>query len=148
MPARVVVVHDEPGFVNELVAALKLAGHEVAVFADALAAWDALAAARLTEVLITRAQFPPGRSNGLALTHMARAKRPGIQVIFTALPEFRRECESEGVFLPLPVPVAHAVKTVELLLQRAPNSHAKAAGASLNLSGEGNGQPGTEPSLG
>jgi DNA-binding NtrC family response regulator len=130
MPARVVVVHDEPRFVNEVVAALNLADHQVAAFTDPLAAWDALAAARLTEVLITRVQFPPGKSNGLALTRMARANRPDIQVILTALPEFARECEDEGVFLPLPVPVADVVKTVELLLQRVANSHAKAAGAS------------------
>jgi DNA-binding NtrC family response regulator len=148
MPARVVVVHDEPGFVGELVAALHLAGHQVADFTDPLAAWDALAAARLTEVLITGVQFPAGKSNGLALALMARVKRPGIQVIFTARPQFARECEDAGMFLPLPVSVPHVAKTVELLLQQVTNSHAKAAGASLNLSGEGNGQLPIEPSLG
>jgi CheY-like chemotaxis protein len=148
MPARVVVVHDEPGFVEELVAALNLAGHQVAAYADPLAAWDALAATRLTEVLITRVQFPPGKSNGLALALMARANRPGIQVIFIALPQFARECEDVGLFLPLPVSVPHVVKTAGLLLQRVVNSPAKAAGASFNLSGEGHGQLPIESSLG
>jgi DNA-binding NtrC family response regulator len=148
MPARVVVVHNEPGFADELVAALNWAGYEVAVFPDPLAAWDALAAARLTEVLITRVQFPPGKSNGVALAHMARANRPSIQVIFIALPEFAGQCEDVGTFLPLPVPVPQVVKTVKLLLQPAANSHAAAAGASLNLSGEGNGQLPIEPPLG
>src|ERR1700761_4099317 len=101
MPARVVVVHDEPSFVDELMAALNLAGHRAVAFPDPLAAWDALEAARQTEILITRAQFPPGKSNGLALAHMARLKRPGIQVIFVAQPEFARECEDNGTFLPL-----------------------------------------------
>ena len=141
------MVHEEPGFVDALVAALDLAGHQVAVFTDALEAWDALPAARLTEVLITDVQFPPGKSNGLALARMARANRPGIQVIFTALPEFAKDCEDDGVFLPLPVSVPQVVKTVELLLQLA-DSNAKAADASLNLSGEGNGQLPIEPSLG
>jgi DNA-binding NtrC family response regulator len=148
MPARVVVVHGEPGFAEELVAALNLAGHQVDAFIDPLAAWDALAAGRPTQVLITRVQFPPGRSNGLALARMARANRPGIQVIFTALPEFAIDCEGDGVFLPLPVPVPQVVKTVELLLQRPANSHKKIAGASLNLSGEGNGKFPIESTLG
>jgi CheY-like chemotaxis protein len=129
MPARVVVVHDGPEFVEELEAALNLAGDQVAVFRDPLEAWDALAAARQTEVLITRVLFPPGRSNGLALARMARAKRRDIQIIFTALPEFVSDCEELGVFLPLSVPVSHVVKTVELLLQQA----AKAPSASLTL---------------
>jgi DNA-binding NtrC family response regulator len=148
MPARVVVVHDEPGFVDGLVAALNLAGHQVAAFANPLAAWDALAAARLTEVLITRVQFPPGRSNGLALARWAHVNRPNIQVLFVALPEFAKECEEAGSFLPHPVPVPRVAKAVELLLQRTTDTSAKAAGASLNLSGEGNGQLPIEPPLG
>ena len=138
MFARIVLVHDDWGFVEELIAALNLAGHQIAVFTDPLAAWDALAAARLTDVLITRVQFPPGKSNGLALARMSRANRPAIQIIFTALPEFVKECEDAGVFLARPVPVSHVVKTVELLLPRAVKSHAKTVGASSNLSGESN----------
>jgi len=135
MPARVVVVHDEPGFVDGLVAALNLAGHQVAAFADPLAAWDALAAARLTEVLITRVQFPPGRSNGLALARMAHLNCRSIQVIFVARPEFASECEDDGLFLPLPVSVPQVVKTVDLLLQRNDDLVAKVADVSLNLAG-------------
>ena len=117
MPARVVLVHDETEFVDELIAALTLAGHQVATFTDPLEAWDALAAARLTKVLITRVQFPPGKSNGLALANMVRSKHPKIQVIFVALPEFEADCEDTGVFLPRPVAVSDVIKTVELLLQ-------------------------------
>lgn len=127
MPARVVVVGDEPEFVDELVAALNLAGHEVARFTDPLAAWDALADARRTEVLITDVSFPPGKSNGVALAHMARMKRRGIQVIFVALPEFARECEDTGMFLAQPISVPNVMKNVELLLQRTADSDAEAA---------------------
>jgi DNA-binding NtrC family response regulator len=139
MPARVVVVHDEPGFVEELVAALNFAGHQVAAFSDPLAAWDALAAPRLTELLISRVRFPLGKSNGLALALRARTNRPEIQVIFIALPEFARECEDVGLFLPEPVPVSKVVKTVELLLRRMRLRTRKATAASLNLSGEDDG---------
>ena len=59
MPARVVVVHDEPEFVDQLATALGLAGHQVATFPDPLTAWDALEAARRVEVLITRIVFSP-----------------------------------------------------------------------------------------
>jgi CheY-like chemotaxis protein len=140
MPARIVVVHDEPGLAEEVASALNLAGHQVDVFIDPLAAWDALAAARLTDVLITRVQFPPGMSNGLALARMARSNRPGIQVIFAALPEFAIDCEGEGVFLPLPVPAPQVVKIVKRILQRLANSNVTFAGASSDLSGDGNGQ--------
>lgn len=116
MPARVVLVHDDAEFVDELVAALTLAGHRVAAYSDPLEAWDALAAARLTEVLITGVQFPPGRSNGFALSHMARAKRPDIQIIFIAAPEFAEECTETGMYLPREVSVRHVVKSVALLL--------------------------------
>jgi hypothetical protein len=44
--------------------------------------------------------------------------------------------------------VLHVAKAVELLLQRNVNSSVKFAGASLNLSGKGNGQLPIEPSLG
>jgi DNA-binding NtrC family response regulator len=86
MPARVVVVHDEREFVDEVATALRSAGHEVATFPDPIAAWDALEAARQTEVLLTRVLFQPGKSNGVALARMARTNRPGIRVLFTALP--------------------------------------------------------------
>jgi CheY-like chemotaxis protein len=42
VPARVVVVHDEPIFSKRTVDALRLAGYEVAAFTDPMAALDAL----------------------------------------------------------------------------------------------------------
>jgi len=122
MPVRVVLVHDDAIFSDKLVTALISAGHQVAAFRDPLEAWGALEAARLTEVLITRIQFPPGRSNGLALAYMVRSKRPNIQIIFIALPEFAEECKEIGVFLPRAVAVPDVVETVELLLNRPRNS--------------------------
>jgi hypothetical protein len=41
MPARVVVVHDEPDFIERTVAALRAAGHEVMAFSSSMSAIDA-----------------------------------------------------------------------------------------------------------
>ena len=64
MPARVVVVHDEPEFAGKVATALRCAGHDVAVFADPMVALDALDAAANIEVLVTRIKFAPGKPNG------------------------------------------------------------------------------------
>jgi hypothetical protein len=53
-----------------------------------MAGWNALDEAHCVELLITRVDFSPGKPNGISLARMARYKRPTIQVVFTALPEF------------------------------------------------------------
>ncbi|HME20527.1 MAG TPA: hypothetical protein VKI44_04060 [Acetobacteraceae bacterium] len=73
MPARVVVVHDDPEFVARTATGLRVAGYDVATFTDTLAATDALdKAERIVEVLITRVLFPKGQPHGVALALMAR----------------------------------------------------------------------------
>src|ERR1700751_1409877 len=83
MPTYVVVVHDEPEFVGQLVSALSSAGHDVTPFPDPVAAWDVLSTPQRIEVLVTGVTFPPNRSNGLALALKARSIRPAIHVLFT-----------------------------------------------------------------
>jgi DNA-binding NtrC family response regulator len=117
MPARVVVVHDEPEFVDEMATALRSADHPVDTFSNPLAAWDALEGARQTEVLITRVQFQPGRSNGIALAWMARANRPAIRVPFTALLQYASDADGLGTFMPMPVHVPGVAETVTRLLK-------------------------------
>jgi DNA-binding NtrC family response regulator len=116
MPARIVIVHSEEEFLGQLSVALKEAGHEVAAFVDSMAALAALDHARTVEILITRAEFPAGQPNGVALALMARTKRPGIQVIFVALPQHAGVAEGLGAFLPMPVNAGEVVQTVERLL--------------------------------
>jgi DNA-binding NtrC family response regulator len=115
MPARVVVVHDDPTFADPL-AALLGAGQDVALFTDPMAALDALDTARTIEVLVTRVLFAPGQPNGIALARMARIKRPGIRVLFVALPEFARDAADLGTFMAYPVSVADVAETVGRLL--------------------------------
>jgi DNA-binding NtrC family response regulator len=102
MPARIVVVHDDPEFIENTVTALLSDGHEVRAFTDPMSALDALEEAQRVEVLITRVLFPPGQPNGVALARMARLKRPGVKIIFAALPETREHTEGLGEFLPAP----------------------------------------------
>src|SRR5271170_3171663 len=116
MPARVVVVHDDTELVEKLSSLLEQEGHDVATFPDPLAAWDALEAAARTEVLVTRVEFAPGRSNGVALASMARFKRPQIQVLFVALPEYAEAVEGIGTFMALPVSSEVIAKAINRLL--------------------------------
>jgi DNA-binding NtrC family response regulator len=116
VPARVVVVHDEPKVSKQTVDALRLVGYEVAAFTDPMAALDALENAQRVEVLITRVRFPPGKPNGIALALMARHKRPGIKVLFTARPEFAQHAVGVGEFMPMPVSPPELMAAVARLL--------------------------------
>jgi DNA-binding NtrC family response regulator len=117
MPARVVVVHDEPDFIDRVVGALRRADLDVAAMADPLAALDALEASDRIEVLVTRVQFGPGKPNGVTLARMARTKRPGIRILFTARAEFEEYADGLGEFMAAPINVPDVVAAVERLLK-------------------------------
>jgi DNA-binding NtrC family response regulator len=119
MSARVVIVHDDRGFLDPLASALRRAGHSVAGFSDPMAALTALDAPEKIALLITGVQFPPGKPNGVALACMARSKRRKIQVIFTARAEFAEYSEGLGTFIAVPVDLAEVVATVGRLLRAA-----------------------------
>ena len=62
MPATVIMVHDDPKFVEEAAAALRSAGHQIATFADPNEALSALEDTAF-KILVTRVWFPAlGRS--------------------------------------------------------------------------------------
>ena len=106
MPARVLLVHDDPEFVGRATPALEGAGYTVAAFLDPLQALDAVRAAGQAELMITRMEFEALTLNGVALARMAKMTCRNIRVIFTASPELREHAEGLGEFLPLPVDVA------------------------------------------
>jgi len=58
------------------------------------------------EILITPARFPVGQLNGVALSQMARMKRPWIKVVFTIAAENLEYTEGigEAVIAPIDVP--------------------------------------------
>ena len=82
MPARIMIVHDgpgmasgEPGFAEQAAAMLKQAGYDAAPFADPIDALDALdTRTRDTELLVTCANFAPGKPNGEFGAQYARAR--------------------------------------------------------------------------
>lgn len=116
MPARIVVVHDEPTFRDPLVASLKASGHDVVAFGDVIEAWDALDGAERIEILVTRVDFGPGKPHGIALARSARLRRPAIRVLFVARPEYREVTLDAGVFIARPVSVPVVAEAVERML--------------------------------
>jgi DNA-binding NtrC family response regulator len=119
MPARIVVVHDDTKFVDELAEGLRAEGHEVATFPDPIAAWDALEAAQKSEVLVTRVSFPPGRSNGMALALMARTHRREIKVLFLARQDYAEEIREVGMYLLITAAPGEVADEVKRLLNAA-----------------------------
>ena len=57
MPARIVVVHNDPKFTERTVAALVAAGHDARAFTDTMSALKALERAQRVEVLVTASSF-------------------------------------------------------------------------------------------
>ena len=116
MPSRVVLVHDDPAFLDTLATALRAGGYDTAAFNDSMLAWDAFTAAHKVELLITRIRFPLGSPHGVALALHARDARPGVRVLFMALPELQPYAEGVGMVMLLPVTPAEIVATVAGLL--------------------------------
>jgi DNA-binding NtrC family response regulator len=122
MTACIFIVHDDSAFSEEARSALESAGHSVTIYDDPMVALDALETAQQIKLLITRANFGSGKLNGIALARMARYKRPGIRVIFTAVPQHESHAWGLGEFLPAPVHVNDIVEAVDRLLQ-SPNGN-------------------------
>jgi DNA-binding NtrC family response regulator len=117
IPARVVVVHSAQEYLDQVAAALGRAGFDAAAFSDPMPALEALEAAHRIEVLVTCIEFAKGKPNGVALARMARMKRPGLKVLFAALPEFERYAEGLGTFMAAPVTASDIVSAVSRLLE-------------------------------
>jgi DNA-binding NtrC family response regulator len=118
MPARVVVVLDEPGFADKTAVVLAAAGINAAAFADPMAALDALEGAHRVELLVACPDFPQGKPNGIALARMARLKRPDITVLFVGPMEAARHAAGLGEFIPAPISVHDLVNTISDMLQK------------------------------
>jgi DNA-binding response OmpR family regulator len=112
MPSQIVLVHDDETFRVSVTKALEAEGYAVTCYPDALAAADALSAVKLVELLITRARFRPGRSNGASLARMLKVKKLGLRVIFVADVENQEHVAGLGIFMPAPVAISELVKIV------------------------------------
>jgi len=129
MPARIVVVYDEPALLEEAVSALGLAGHDPVGFTDTMAALRALDKPQQVSLLITRMRFPAGRPQGLSLARVLKMKRPELKVLFTAQAELAEHAEGIGEFMTLPVSVTDLVATVDRILQSCAGSASDGSGA-------------------
>ncbi len=116
IPADIVVVHDDPVFLDHMVSALRRTGHDVAGFSQTPAALDALEAAQRVKILITCMVFPEGTPHGVALGRMARLKRPGIKVLFIARADLASHAEGVGEVLAMPVTADEVVAKVRTML--------------------------------
>lgn len=116
MPASIVVVHDDPAFLDDTVRALRGGGYDVAGFLQSMAALDALETAERVEVLVTRVTFPHGTPHGVALARMARRRRPCIKVLFIIRPEWVSHTEGLGPSLLIPVTADGVVTKVREML--------------------------------
>lgn len=116
MPARIVVVHDDPEFIKRTVTALLAAGHDVRAFSDTMSATEALRSSQRIEVLITRIVFGVGQPHGVALALIARSRHPSIKVLFVARPELFAHTEGIGEYLPMWTATADIVGAVERML--------------------------------
>jgi ActR/RegA family two-component response regulator len=112
MPARFVVVHDDPTFTDALVEKL---GRDVVWFSDPMRALAALESARTVEFLITRMQFTDNQPVGLSLARLARAARPEVRVVFTGLLRYRDYARGLGEFIAEPVNATHVGMVIEWL---------------------------------
>jgi hypothetical protein len=105
MPARIVVALNEPGFADKTVLLLQERGFDAKALADSMAALDALEGAYLIELLVTCPNFPDGKPNGVALARIARARRPGIKVLFVGPTELEHYTEGLGAYRHSPITV-------------------------------------------
>jgi DNA-binding NtrC family response regulator len=117
MPARVVIVNDDPDDLAQAADGLRRAGYDVATFQDPLAALDALSAGTTAELLITMLQFGPGKPHGVSLALMAKHRQYIAQVLFTAFPDVAEHASRVGEVLIAPVAVPDLVKAVDRMLK-------------------------------
>ena len=119
MPARVVVVLNEPGFADKTASALRAQGHDSLALADPMTALELLERAERLELLVTCLDFAPGKPNGIALGRIARLKRPGIRVLFVGPADLEEHAAGLGTFLTSPVTVPQVVEGVLRMLDTA-----------------------------
>lgn len=114
MPARIVIVHDDPALTGPLVKSL---GPDTVLFTDPMQGLAVLKGARTVEFLICRVQFEDRQPLGLSLARVVRHVRPDVRIIFTGEPDHRHLVRGLGEFVPEPVAPAYVAMIVEWLIE-------------------------------
>ena len=117
MPRRVVVVHDDEGFLAAVTGALTRAHYDACSFLDPESALRALRASETVDLLISRIAFSAHQPVGLSLARVARVSVPGLKVLFIALPNYRGDALGLGEFLAAPVSPTKVLRSVVWLLE-------------------------------
>ena len=114
--SRILVVDDDPAFGDSTARVLRAAGFEVFLAADHRLALEDLESTRPIDLLITDIVMPD-RVNGIALSRMARMRRPELKVIYlTAYDIPGVEDEAAGPVLRKPIDEDRLVAEVRRLL--------------------------------
>jgi CheY-like chemotaxis protein len=110
------VVDDDPAFGDAAARVLRAAGFEVFLAPDYQLALEDLESTRPIDLLITDIVMPD-RVNGVALSRMARMRRPGLKVIYmTAYDIPGIEDEAIGPVLRKPIDDEHLLAEVRRVL--------------------------------
>ena len=118
-PARILLVDDDLAFGNAIARVLRTAGFEVFLAPDYRLALEDLESTRMIDLLITDIVMPD-RVNGVALSRMARMRRPAVKVIYmTAYDIPGLEDEAIGPVLRKPIDDDHLVAEVRRALATA-----------------------------
>jgi CheY-like chemotaxis protein len=116
MPARIVVVLDDPGFADRIASVLKGASYDAVAVVDPQVAIDALRHTAHIELLITCPEFAPGQPTGISVMRTARMERPYVKALFIGRSELAIYVQSLGMFLATPVTVAEVVDAAVRML--------------------------------
>ena len=116
MPARIVVVLNDPILADATASALNTDGYDALAIHDPMVALTMLEQAADIELLVTSTNFRPGKPNGLALARMTKLKRPQLKVIFTGSPDLMSLLEDIGDLIVEPVSPPQIIETVRTAL--------------------------------
>jgi hypothetical protein len=117
MPHCIVVICSELAFMDEAIGALGSAGYDVVAFTDPIVAIDALKVLPSVDLLISGASFGPNKPQGVSVGRMAKHRRPGIKVLYTAQAEFAGYLRDVGEVLPANVAMPDLLNAVGRLLR-------------------------------
>jgi CheY-like chemotaxis protein len=115
-PARILVVDDDVVFREATARVLRAAGFEVSLAPDHRLALEDLESTRPIDLLITDIVMPD-HVNGVALSRMARMRRPGLKVIYLTGYDIQGlEDEADGPVLRKPIDEGQLVAEVKRIL--------------------------------
>jgi hypothetical protein len=100
LSAEVVIAHDVPERLGELVTAIEGARISACGFTSPIEAMNAVETDGLCSVLVTRIDFGPGKPHGISIALALKVKKRTLKVIFLGRPEYQVYAEEHGVFLP------------------------------------------------